>query len=363
MKHVSKAKCGRLVRRAGAKVNWFHFRRDFVMTKLLTRNQAMFLQDLMNHSEIHADDEDWFLCTVEYLQRSLDWDRNIQNRMLTRFQMMKYKGEKFVEVENRVACVGGIKSMCRYIKINVVAIEAALDDALRKEGFIIKQCHTPEGGSSSNNDGGSITKQCHKEEETTSLPKQKKKEHCRSQTRDGERSSAVEGKKDSPKTIQHAAKPAKPSRPSDNGKENLAFGDRSAPQQMANKLFQGINAAGLAKVPGRRPITSDGWHHSFRRLIREVDADRVWVVLRWFTANIKDKFTPAVRCAVEFRKQFNRIVEAMERKRNEDAPRLKGTAGVSMKDGNPLIEETRRNGKLYVRPVEPSTNGYHREDD
>src|SRR5262245_39186135 len=73
--------------RAQAARNHFTFRRDFVTSGLMTRDEALFFQDLLNHAAMcessgKTDDGGWFLCTVKYLRRSLGWSKDIQARLI-----------------------------------------------------------------------------------------------------------------------------------------------------------------------------------------------------------------------------------------------------------------------------------------
>lgn len=136
--------------RAQGAGNWFQFRRDYVTSKLLTKIQALFLQDLINHAGARdtkrklIDGEAFFLCTTEYLRNSLSWEPDSQQALLSQ---LKTKG--FIKVR-RI----GVPPL-RWICIDVEAIETALDEAIqtRDESNAGKYRHL---GKSKKNDGSQM---------------------------------------------------------------------------------------------------------------------------------------------------------------------------------------------------------------
>lgn len=109
--------------RMQARGNWFCFRRDFVIHDVMTKYEALFYQDLLNLSELEKtikDGDGFFLCTVPYLERSLKWDHKTQAAILN---SLTNKG--FVEQKQH--------TRCRWVRLDQLAVETALDEALGKE--------------------------------------------------------------------------------------------------------------------------------------------------------------------------------------------------------------------------------------
>ncbi len=120
--------CDQLLRAQSSR-NRFSFRRDYATSGIMTKLEALFIQDLINKvtmpktKKIEHKIGDgvvriFFLCTVGYLQRSLAWDKVSQNRFL---KSLEEKG--FVQVKRL-----GEKGR-RHVWINIKAIEDAVDQA------------------------------------------------------------------------------------------------------------------------------------------------------------------------------------------------------------------------------------------
>lgn len=64
--------------------NYFSFNRKYVTVLGLSRHEALFLQDLINHYSMPntARDGNYFLCTTAYLETSLAWSKDTQKDLL-----------------------------------------------------------------------------------------------------------------------------------------------------------------------------------------------------------------------------------------------------------------------------------------
>ncbi len=70
--------------------DFFIFNRKFVTQLKLGRMPALFLQDLINHYAMEKTvrtEDGAFLCTVEYLKKSLGWSRPTQGRLLNKLTL------------------------------------------------------------------------------------------------------------------------------------------------------------------------------------------------------------------------------------------------------------------------------------
>ena len=97
--------------------NWFMFRRDFVKHGVFSRDQALFYQDLVNLYERPGTKirNGFFLCTVGFLESSMNWSRSAQARFIDR---LTQRG--FIETEHHK------KDQTRWIKIHADLVEDEL---------------------------------------------------------------------------------------------------------------------------------------------------------------------------------------------------------------------------------------------
>lgn len=121
---VDSATYQRHLSRSNAHGNYFTFRRDYVTSGLLTKIQALFLQDLINlgymketQGKVGADG--YFVCTADTLNKSLGWDNKSQHDLL-----VKLRDLGFIDFKRK-----GIPPK-RHVYVDLMAIEKALDDQL-----------------------------------------------------------------------------------------------------------------------------------------------------------------------------------------------------------------------------------------
>jgi hypothetical protein len=117
-KKISDNRYTRHMLRAKAAGNYFTFFRNYVTSGVMTRDEALMVQDLINLASMKTGDEGWFNCTVAYLEKSLAWSADTQKRVL---KSLDEKG--FIEQQRR-----GIPPS-RYVRVDIDAIETALDAA------------------------------------------------------------------------------------------------------------------------------------------------------------------------------------------------------------------------------------------
>jgi hypothetical protein len=108
--------------RAMSRDNYFFFRRDYVLSGVMTKYEALFFQDVINHYHAKGTvkkavgERRYMLCTVEYLEKSLGWDHVTQSRLL---RSLKRKG--FLETK-KLGCPPR-----RWVWLNIAAVEDEVD--------------------------------------------------------------------------------------------------------------------------------------------------------------------------------------------------------------------------------------------
>lgn len=105
------------------KGNWLKFRSEFVTSGLMSQIECLFYCDLENRSQmksIKKDKDGFFLCTVRFLEKCLDWSLDFQKKTLKKFSQMG-----FVTIIRK-----GIPSY-RWLKVNKDAVEQALQKKLQ----------------------------------------------------------------------------------------------------------------------------------------------------------------------------------------------------------------------------------------
>ena len=121
--HVKESKADRQLARAQNITNYFMFRRDFVIYRIMEKYDALLYQDLINLSgkkSTKKTDDGFFMCSARFLYRSLRWDDETQTRII---EKLKICG--FVEVEYR-------RGRVRWVKINAQKVEDVLEQAMSK---------------------------------------------------------------------------------------------------------------------------------------------------------------------------------------------------------------------------------------
>lgn len=102
---------------AGAKRNWFIFRRDFVASGLMTKLQALFYQELVNFSQkprMIWDKDKFFLCTLRYLYKSMRWGFSQQGDMLRALSKKGFVETKTIDKQ-------------RWVKVWAINVQEALE--------------------------------------------------------------------------------------------------------------------------------------------------------------------------------------------------------------------------------------------
>lgn len=100
----------------------FTFHRSFVTVLKLNRTLALFLQDLINHASMKntiRNESGWFLCTVGYLSKSLNWPKATQSRLLAGLKKLGYIDVAWDE-----------SSCQRWITIDVGKIQTTIDEKI-----------------------------------------------------------------------------------------------------------------------------------------------------------------------------------------------------------------------------------------
>jgi hypothetical protein len=135
-RYISESDYRRHLLRAKSRRNYFEFFRLYI--RIMSKLEALFLQDLINHAASREEKQRleekigrrrkrypltfeldgcvYFMCAAKYLVRSMRWSEKEQ-RM--HFESLRQKG--FVKVTRK-----GMPPM-RYVFIDVVAVEQALD--------------------------------------------------------------------------------------------------------------------------------------------------------------------------------------------------------------------------------------------
>ncbi len=101
--------------------NYFIFSRLYVLSGLMTREEALFYQDLINIAGMGCDVKGWFRCTDARLEKSLAWNKDSSKKW---FKRLKQRG--FIEIEKR-----GVPPH-RYVRLNIEFIEKALDKSIEE---------------------------------------------------------------------------------------------------------------------------------------------------------------------------------------------------------------------------------------
>lgn len=109
----------RHIQRARGAGNWFQFSRDYVISGAMTKIQALFVQDVINLAAMAStkkDEDDFFLCTVEYLETSMCWEKETQRKTINTLVEKGFLEVKRVGVPPR-----------RWLKVCLDKIENAVD--------------------------------------------------------------------------------------------------------------------------------------------------------------------------------------------------------------------------------------------
>ena len=268
--------CEQLLRAQSLR-NHFWFRRDYVLSGLMTKIEALLLQDLINlatlkkvkRKVIKEDGYDhvYFLCTVAFLERSLNWDHASQSRLLKAME-----GKNFISIKHL-----GLPRK-RYVWINIHGIEDAVDEALPQ--------------STANTDELPCKR-------TVDLP-------CK----------GTVGKKDntnvlSSNTVKKHTVAADAATEYANG--FLASEEGIAPSKPAEQLARDLCELLVSKGKlTRRPALSH-WAKDFQELISNVGLERVQRALEGYRRVFGMKYVPKAYSAATFCEKFVQIEDAIAR--------------------------------------------------
>ena len=121
--------------------NRFSFRRDYVTTKVMSKLEALFIQDLINRATMKGvykkivEEKDgsqpYFLCTVEFLERSLDWEHKTQSRLIGTLQEKGFIRVHYTGLPRK-----------RFVWIDILKIEQAV--AAVKSSLNGDHCTSPD---------------------------------------------------------------------------------------------------------------------------------------------------------------------------------------------------------------------------
>lgn len=259
---------------ASADTNWFRFRRDFVKYKMMSKLQALFIQDLHNLSTMKKTKKGkdrFFLCTVEYLHQDMLWDHDIQAKMLKFFQ-----GKGFIDVERR-----GVPSR-RYVRVNWTRVI----EALRKAKDSQSSGNTDDCSSGNPDDCQSGNPDEYYK--TSSYEEEQRKKHSR------DARSARCDSVSPPKTL---------------------FGSVKSPPEkaLASRLHQIL----LKHNKVMRTVNLDKWTKPFKDLLTSRTVDQIGKVLNWYEENIGKKYTVKAYSAQKFVSRFFDIEDAMNQNQGD----------------------------------------------
>lgn len=121
--HISESVYRRHVLRAiSNNADHFTYDRVYVKAGVMKPEESLFFQDLLNLASMQRtirDEDDYFLCTVDYLYASLRWDHKKQHRYLA-----KLIKNGFIKTKKK-----GMPAS-RWIWINIAKVEQLIDDWL-----------------------------------------------------------------------------------------------------------------------------------------------------------------------------------------------------------------------------------------
>lgn len=271
----------RQMQRARATQSYFVFFRDY--GSILSKLEALFLQDLINRSQIQrdrstkenplVDGDEYFLCTLKYLsdKRYLRWSEYEQERL---FPLLIKKG--FVKVKHKIPDPnqGGGISKRRWVWINFIRIEQCLDEL---EGTAYAPVppgeHTtvPPGANNSLSDLITVATQ--------------------------ERSRQIGEKQMNGTGFWKDDKSPKKGDPI-----QIDF-------EFAMRLRE------ITKRKSTIPYSRIGWSNQFRQLRQALnnDTQRIQKALDWYSKHIGKEYVPIIHSAQSFRMKFDSLEAAIAR--------------------------------------------------
>lgn len=263
--------------------NRFTFRRDFVIFDLLTKLEAVFIQDLINRATMkkiirkEIEGKTYFLCTVEFLIRSLRWDRNHQIRLIKK---LSEEDRDYLRVKK----LGNPPS--RWMWINIVKLEKDLQNAMKSSStsFSVDETTSNDVDETTSND---VTKNV----TTEVVTKQKKK------------------KENVTHSVRDRHTPSKsgflPQETTNEKTDSLSKID----EEFAKQLYK---ALGDKNKLMRRNSSIVKWSKEFRLLREDIEVDRIRKVLNWYCKNIGVDRVRQVYSAKAFREEFLKLENNMD---------------------------------------------------
>jgi hypothetical protein len=235
----------------------------------MSKLEALFLQDLINHSAapktVKADDG-YFLCTVEYLQNSLNWEHKAQARYLSTLTKAGYISVRKVGIPPR-----------RWIYINFRAIEEALDKCIDS---------SPNGDDQSTGKGDEASSP--KWDESIEVETDRKEIHCCSMTRNG----------------------GPLAKSPDNGIVKTPA--KSTAECFAKRLYDTISRHRRLMRPVKAKDWCRLWITPFVEMLDKYAESEVTTLLDWYESNFDDQFTPRLYSAKSFCDEIHRIERARQ---------------------------------------------------
>lgn len=307
--HESRERYEEYLIRSNAEGNRFTFRRDFVISGLMTKYEALFFQDLVNRAgmkKTKKDEDGYFLCTVAFLLKSLCWEPHAQASLL---KALKKKG--FLDFKNK-----GLPKR-RWVKLHIGEVEEALDQREDKKGPTPSK-NTKSQSCVNPHDCSCVDTRTKKKSITYSSNKEKK--HSRTQACERVRSAQFLNEEN----------------------QHTTFGGRLAKLLITrlseeNKIFRKIT-----------PQTRPAWARQLNLLASEVEGGETFVeeIIHDHLNNLQDRFQPECYSAAKIRRRFDELVHARKRRNGDkEVPAPEFTERrYQTEDGRTIIECTRVKG-------------------
>ena len=286
---VPRRKVNEYLARAQSRGNQFSIRRDLVTAGVLTKMEALFLHDLINHTTrkkmrwLKVEGLWYFLCTVTFMWKSFRWDRNIQARLL---KALSKKG--FLKTCQR----GKYANRRRWICLDLLKLEECLDEKKQSSS------KNDDGESSKNDEGTSSNDDRMNNKEMNNRPR-----------------------RSPPPRPWPNGMDDQPSTPTETDPLVEEF-DLPCARRLAETLFKKGKAM-------RSKVNLTKWAAEFTKLRKAgVKRKRIKVVLDWFLENVGGYKVPETYSAASFcllgeypdgkPKGFIQVENAMDRKVRDD---------------------------------------------
>ncbi len=279
----------RAIARVHYKGGFFSVERIYVFSGLMTLTEAAFLSDLENHFEQRheqCDEDDYFLCTTEYLRRSLGWTEDEQRSYFRRLKKKGYLKTKTKGMPRRRWVFVDFEKI-RDDMITFEATQSVHFDTLQSVHFDTLQ--------SVHFDTDCSVSKCTRNKSTS---KEQRKNNPSPQA-------ATEGLKGT----------------SSRQKTTDLNGFHDNKETNAHTFAMTLYRTLAKKTKIMRHVKNmNVWVKEFAGLLTVVEDDDVREVLDWYVANLDGEYVPDARSASTFRDKFPQIQAAMRRQRKKDPP-------------------------------------------